>query len=90
MLGIELWANDLLAVARGEVEWITLLNGHMRVWDMAPSTLGISTALFMVYFSALRRPDLFLRLYRHGLGRVGDAAPVVRAGRADVTVRSRV
>jgi hypothetical protein len=84
--GIEMWAGDLLAIARGEIEFMAIQLGHIRLWSMAPQKIKMGTGELMSYFSALRRPDIYLRLYRLGLEKAPKAAPVLRHGGASVGV----
>lgn len=86
--GVELWASDALALVRGEVEWITVQAGHFRGWTMAPQTVPMTAALFMSYFTALRRPDIFLRLYQTGLARARTDGPRLRPGGGPVSAKS--
>ena len=55
---------------------------------MAPDVLT-NTLIFPMYLTALRRPDVYLRLYRNAAAAVANVTPRIRAGSASVSTRAR-
>jgi hypothetical protein len=76
--GMEFWATDLLAIGRGELGSTAIPFGRGRVWNSAPERCMVSFREFCVYFHPLRRPDIFLELYRALLRRQPSVEPLVR------------
>lgn len=66
--GYELWASDLLAIARCELGAYAVPFGRARLWNaLPPDRLRLSMLEFCLFHHPLRAPDRALALYRHQL-----------------------
>lgn len=64
--GYEMWASDLLAIARCELGPYAVPFGRARLWNaLPPSRLRLSMLEFCLFHHPLRAPDRALALYRH-------------------------
>jgi hypothetical protein len=80
--GMEFWATDFLAICRGELGSSAIPFGRGRVWNARPERCMVSFREFCLYFHPLRRPELFLKLYRTLLQREPSIEPLVKTALA--------
>jgi hypothetical protein len=81
--GLELWASDFLAVARGELDFMGVAFGRGRAWNADPGQLEVGFTDLWMYFHPLRQPDTYLRLYRRKLAGLAAVRPELRAAAPD-------